>query len=126
VPVDKAGFDAAMAEQRRRARDARKVTVLTAGDEAGYRQLLADHGTTEFTGYAEYESKGTVLAVVEAGDDPEGKHIELFLDRTPFYAEQGGQVGDTGCIETDTGVAAVTDTTFALPGLIRHQAVVTE
>src|SRR5213079_1832403 len=47
-------------------------------------------------------------------------------DRTPFYAEQGGQVGDTGCIETDTGAAAVSDTTYALPGLVRHVAVVTE
>ena len=130
VPVDRTGFDQAMAEQRRRARQARKVTLLTAGDEDGYRQLLAEHGTTEFTGYSEYESKATVLAVVEVPADPAHPNrpapVEIFLDRTPFYGEQGGQVGDTGCIETDTGRAEVTDTTFALPGLARHQAVILE
>src|SRR5262249_11565431 len=56
VPVDKSGFEVAMEEQRRRARESRKILHLTAGDEEGYRLLLSEHGTTEFTGYAEYES----------------------------------------------------------------------
>ena len=52
--------------------------------------------------------------------------MEIFLDVTPFYAEGGGQVGDTGLIETDTGRARVIDTTSALPGLTRHLAVIEE
>jgi alanyl-tRNA synthetase len=68
-------------------------------------------------GYSEYESKARVLALV--GD-------RLFLDRTPFYAEGGGQVGDTGTIVTDTGRAEVLDTTYALPGLIGHRVHVVE
>ena len=58
-----------------------------------------------------------------AGDRP-SRQVEIFLDVTPFYAEGGGQVGDTGLIETDTGRARVIDTTSALPGLTRHLAVV--
>ena len=51
--------------------------------------------------------------------------VEIFLDRTPFYAESGGQIGDTGTITTETGTAEVLDTTFALPGLRRHTARIT-
>jgi alanyl-tRNA synthetase len=119
VPVDRLGFDEAMAEQRRRARASRRSAAPTAGEgDAAYRDLLADHGPTEFTGYAEETSKATVLAVLDAGEGL----TEIFLDRTPFYAEGGGQVGDTGTIETDTGRAEVLDTTAAAPGLHRHTA----
>src|SRR5262249_46034258 len=45
----------------------------------------------------------------------------LFLDRTPFYAEAGGQIGDTGVIESESGLAIIGDTTYALPGLVRHR-----
>ena len=61
--------------------------------------------------------------MLPTGDDG---NVEIFLDRTPFYAESGGQVGDTGSIRTDTGLAEVLDTTFALPGLRRHVARVVE
>ena len=117
IDVDNEGFDAAMAEQRRRGKDARK----TAGHDAerdAYRELLEQFGQTEFTGYLEGESKGRVLAVLSSDDDT----VEIFLDRTPFYAESGGQIGDTGAIRTDTGAAEVLDTTYALPGLRRHTA----
>ena len=117
VEVDLSGFGTSMEEQRRRAKEDRKaagggnvVPVET------YREILDQFGTTEFTGYAEYESKARVLAVVDAGES----RLEVFLDRTPFYAEGGGQVGDTGTIATDTGTATVVDTTYALPGLHRH------
>ena len=69
-----------------------------------------------------------MLAVLRAdqggGDDGsgEGDVVEVFLDRTPFYAESGGQVGDTGTIVTESGIADVYDTVYAVPGLIAHKA----
>jgi len=118
VDVDEAGFEADMTEQRERARAARKAGTLDETTTARYREILEVAGPTEFTGRQEYESKGRVVAVVPAADDT----VELFLDRTPFYAESGGQIGDTGTITTSTGAAEVLDTTYALPGLNRHVA----
>jgi alanyl-tRNA synthetase len=115
--VDEAGFDAAMSEQRTRAREGAKGDGHA--DTADYRSVLDEFGTTEFTGYVEYESKARVLAVLPGG---EAGTVEVFLDRTPFYAEGGGQVGDTGTITTETGTAHVLDTTAPLPGLHRHVA----
>src|SRR5205807_4717842 len=65
------------------------------------------------------EAPGTDGPGTEAEAAPEA---EIVLDRSPFYAEGGGQVGDTGTITTDTGVAQVIDTTYALPGLVVHRA----
>ncbi|MBI2709957.1 MAG: alanine--tRNA ligase [Actinobacteria bacterium] len=119
VHVDVGGFEAAMAEQRRRAKEAARKGGVAVGDEAeAFARVLADHGPSDFTGRAEYSTEGTVLAVVPAGDGT----VSIFLDRTPFYAESGGQVGDTGAITTETGRAEVIDTVFALPGLHRHRA----
>jgi alanyl-tRNA synthetase len=121
VDVDRDAFAAAMEEQRRRGKEDRKAAAGDGEDRTEeYRSILDEFGPTEFTGYQEYESKGRVLAVVPAEDG----RVELFLDRTPFYAEGGGQVGDTGTISTDTGSARVLDTTAALPGLHRHLATV--
>ncbi len=112
VEVDTDGFEAAMEEQRARSRSAgRRTGVAADADADAAKELLAEHGPTEFTGRDELESTATVLAVL--GD-------AVYLDRTPFYAESGGQVGDTGTIRTSTGVARVVDTTFGLPGLHRH------
>ncbi len=125
VEVDLEGFHAAMGEQRQRGRR----TGAGAGEgEAGslgagpedYRELLEQFGTTEFTGYSQSQAEGRVLAAVPVGDG----RVEIFLDRTPFYAEGGGQVGDTGTIRTTSGQATVVDTTAPLPGLHRHLAVV--
>src|SRR5581483_9971405 len=115
VDVDMEGFDEAMAVQRLRARDARKTGAAGEVDIDAYRQVVDQFGTTEFTGYQEYESKARVIAVLPGAD---GK-VEIFLDRTPFYAEGGGQVGDTGTITGERGTARVVDTTYALPGLNR-------
>jgi alanyl-tRNA synthetase len=118
VTVDVAGFNVEMTEQRRRAKEARKAEGVDEDRVDAYRELVEQFGTTEFTGYGSSRTEGArVLAVL---DTPGG--FEIFLDRTPFYAESGGQVGDTGDIATDTGRAEVLDTTFALPGLRRHTA----
>ena len=125
VEVDRAGFDAAMAEQRERARSAAKAS--RAGDEAVYRGLLEARGPTPFVGRGQqnYEVPAQVVAVLEAepeGEGAAGMLVEIFLDRTPFYAESGGQIGDTGTIVTETGIADVYDTVLAVPGLVAHKA----
>ncbi len=119
VAVDGEGFDAEMQAQRERAKAARKGA--TVGDERmnAYRDVVEQHGTTEFIGYTDDSAEATVLAVLPGAE--EGT-VEIFLNRTPFYAESGGQVGDAGTINADTGIAEVIDTTFALPGLRRHVA----
>ncbi len=129
VEVDRAGFDAAMAAQRERARAAAKSS--RAGDEAAYRALLDAEGPTSFVGRGRenYEVPARVVAVLEgaadAADADGGRDVEIFLDRTPFYAESGGQVGDTGTIVTESGIAEVVDTVNAVPGLVAHRARVT-
>jgi alanyl-tRNA synthetase len=118
IDVDRAGFEAEMAEQRRRAKSARKAGDVDDDRVDAYRDVVEQFGPTAFTGYDELETDARVVATVAAGDG----NVEIFTDRTPFYAESGGQVGDTGTITTDTGTAEVVDTTFALPGLRRHVA----
>jgi alanyl-tRNA synthetase len=119
LEVDRAGFDQAMAEQRERARAAAKPAKV--GDESSYRALLESEGPTQFIGRApaHYEVPARVVGVL-AGTEP--GEVEVFLDQTPFYAEGGGQVGDTGTIVTASGIADVYDTIYALPGLIAHRA----
>ena len=119
VAVDRAGFDAEMTAQRERAKAARKGGGSDDERLDLYREIVERHGITEFVGYAEDACEATVIAVLPGGE--EGT-VEVFLDRTPFYAEAGGQVGDTGSIRADGGVAEVLDTTYALPGLRRHVA----
>jgi alanyl-tRNA synthetase len=118
VPVDSTAFDAEMQAQRQRAKAARKGKQADDDRLEGYREVVEQFGTTEFVGYTADSSESRVLAILPVDDDL----VEIFLDRSPFYAESGGQVGDTGTIRTDTGEAEVLDTTFALPGLRRHTA----
>jgi len=119
VSVDGAAFDAEMQAQRERAKAARKGANTDDERLDAYRDVVEQFGTTEFVGYTDDSAEARVLAVLPGVEDGT---VEIFLDRTPFYAESGGQVGDTGTISADTGVAEVIDTTFALPGLRRHVA----
>jgi alanyl-tRNA synthetase len=125
VGVDLAGFEAEMAEQRRRAKAARGVHREHANVDA-YRRVVEEHGVTTFVGYVTACTEARILDVLAAGTDGDRADapdlVEIFLDETPFYAESGGQVGDTGTIRTETGSAEVLDTTFALPNLRRHTA----
>lgn len=121
VSVDMVGFEQAMAEQRNRARLAAKQhlgSTRTVSDSS-HITLLDHFGPTYFTGYNEYVSNCQVIGVVPT-EDP--SLAEVFLDRTPFYPEGGGQVGDVGTITTETGTAHVINTTYAIPGLIAHHA----
>ncbi len=116
VSVDVAGFEKEMAIQRQRAKDARKSGRADGDRVEAYRAILEEHGQTEFVGYIRDTAEATVLAVLD-GDDG---CVEVFLDHTPFYAESGGQVGDTGTLASSECDIEVVDTTFALPGLRRH------
>ena len=111
VEVDQAGFDVAMAEQRQRAKANQRKVQGSAG------VLDLDLPETDFVGRERNEIDSPVLAVV----DNEGDAI-IVLAETPFYAESGGQVGDTGSITTGTGRAQVTDTTYGPPGVVFHHA----
>jgi alanyl-tRNA synthetase len=118
-----------MARQKAMGKAARKGPAGTTDEDrkAVYRQLIDEGGPDEFTGYDEIQTEGRIRALLPApATDGSGATVEVFLDRTPFYAEAGGQVGDTGVISTDTGSLEVFDTTYALPGLRRHQARVVE
>src|SRR5829696_6154205 len=119
--VDLAGFESAMDEQRRKGRAGRPQAGGD-GEVDAYREVLEQFGTTEFVGYAEGETDSRLLAALPRPDST----LEVFLDRTPFYAESGGQVGDTGAIVTPTGRLEVVDSTYALPGLHRHVAKVVD
>jgi alanyl-tRNA synthetase len=115
--VGREAFDAEMTRQRERARASAKA--LRVADDAQYRDLIERHGATEFVGrdVNRYSVETTVLAVL-AG---EGGESELFLDTTPFYAESGGQVGDTGVVVTETGRFEVVDTQNVAGGLFAHR-----
>jgi alanyl-tRNA synthetase len=116
VTVDVAGFEQEMSVQRQRAKDARKTGRVDGDQVETYREILDQHGQTEFVGYVHEAGEATILAVLDSEDGL----VEVFLDHTPFYAESGGQVGDTGVLIADGVRADVVDTTYALPGLHRH------
>ncbi|HEY5287757.1 MAG TPA: alanine--tRNA ligase, partial [Solirubrobacteraceae bacterium] len=125
VGLDMDGFEHAMSHQRELARSA---AGGGAGDElqsqAASRLVaaLAGLGPTEFLGYEQLQAQSKLLRVLKGeSEDSEHPLLEVFAQRTPFYAESGGQVGDTGTIESDTGTGRVIDTDKPLEGIIRHR-----
>jgi len=126
--VDIGGFDAAMAEQKAKARAAWAGTG-EAADASIWYDLAEKNGVTEFLGYDTETAEGQILALVAGGaaveDAATGADISIVVNQTPFYAESGGQVGDQGVIRTETGVAEVTDTK-KVAGVFLHLAKVTE
>jgi alanyl-tRNA synthetase len=135
VTVDLKGFDEAMTAQRDRARRAGAGAAErrdSATGAAAWRSVLDSFGPTRFVGHQATTAEGRVLAVEERPADlpsrgleheqlPEGTTVvDMVLDTTPFYAEGGGQVGDTGTIEGPTGRMRVVDTTRVLDALTIH------
>lgn len=120
--LDRAGFESDMAEQRERAKAARKG-VIQAADYEQVQTLVDDGGLTSFVGRDELvEVASTVQLVTGIGTDT----VSIFLTASPFYAEAGGQVGDTGTISTESGKAVVLDTVYAVPGVQRHVVKITD
>ena len=129
LDVDEAGFRELMTEQRERAKaDARSRKAGVASVTA-YREVLERGGTTGFTGYVETVSEGVVTGILRDGAvvpvAREGDHVEIVLNRTPFYAEAGGQLGDHGRITSAGGASLeVYDVQTPVPGLFIHRATV--
>ncbi|GAA2562597.1 alanine--tRNA ligase [Mycolicibacterium diernhoferi] len=120
LTVDEEGFRGLMAEQRRRAKADAAARKQAHADLSAYRELV-DSGPTEFTGFDELSSQASILGIFVDGkrvpvvshEAAKGQQVELILDRTPFYAESGGQIADEGAISgtgsSETAKAAVTD-----------------
>ncbi len=129
IQLDLAEFNRMMKEQQERARKHHKGSDAAAKAEA-YRILLQGVDVTEFTGYTAEAGSGTILAMVREGESVEraepDQELEVFLDRTPFYAEAGGQVGDSGVLSTPTGKIRVHDTQHAMQGVHGHRGRVIE
>jgi alanyl-tRNA synthetase len=130
LSVDQDTFTALMQEQRTRAKaDAAKHKVGH-GDGAIYRAVLDTHGTTEFLGYTELAAEATVVGLVVAGQAvpaaAEGSAVEVVLDRTPFYAESGGQQADRGVLRSGSFSVRVDDVQSPVAGLRVHRGTVVE
>ncbi len=124
--VDTAGFDAAMAEQKAKARAAWSGTGAAAEDAVWF-DIADAHGATDFLGYDTLTAEGQIVGLVANGKavDKADGDVQIVLNQSPFYAEAGGQVGDAGRIKTETGTAQITDTK-KVAGLYVHIAKVTE
>ncbi|MXU66275.1 alanine--tRNA ligase [Oceanomicrobium pacificus] len=126
--VDTDGFDAAMAEQKAKARAAWAGSG-EAADESVWFDIADATGPTEFLGYDTDRAEGQILALVRDGgavDAAEaGDTVQIIVNQTPFYAESGGQVGDSGTARTEGGVVRITDTRKKA-GLFVHHGVVEE
>ena len=111
ISIDSQGFSEAMNEQKERAKAARKENG-TADISGDLRPLLEEHGLTSFIGREENKTEAEVLYI---------ENNYVVLDRTPFYAESGGQIGDTGTLTNTRGAVRVIDTKLALDGLHVHE-----
>ncbi|MEL6597453.1 MAG: alanine--tRNA ligase [Pseudomonadota bacterium] len=111
--VDTDGFDAAMAEQKAKARAAWSGSGETA-DATVWFDIADTAGTTDFLGYDTEVAEGQIVALVQEGAQLEtvskGQAVQVVLNQTPFYAESGGQVGDSGVLKTETGTVLVSET----------------
>ncbi|WP_171521780.1 alanine--tRNA ligase [Acinetobacter schindleri] len=121
LTIDEAGFETEMAAQRQRARDAGKFAI-------DYNSVVKVEGETQFDGYDATAGEGQIIAIYKDGEQVdevvEGDEALIVLNQTPFYAESGGQIGDTGLFKNDTGIFEVQDTKKS-GGAFVHQGIVT-
>ena len=121
LTIDEAGFEVEMAAQRQRARDAGKFAI-------DYNSVVKVEGETQFDGYEATAGQGQIIALYKDGEQVdevvEGDEALIVLNQTPFYAESGGQIGDTGIFKNETGIFEVQDTKKS-GGAFVHQGIVT-
>ncbi|WP_435746967.1 alanine--tRNA ligase [Nocardioides sp. SYSU DS0663] len=130
LTVDEEGFRSLMTEQRERAKADARAKKGQHADTGLYRTVLDEHGPTEWLAYETLETESRLVALF-AGGAPvaslgEGQVGELVLDRTPFYAESGGQAADAGTLEVDGARLEVVDVQRPVRGLVVHQVRVLE
>lgn len=121
LTIDEAGFETEMAAQRQRARDAGKFNV-------DYNSIVKVDSETQFEGYTATQGQGQIVAIYKDGEQVdevvEGDEALIVLNQTPFYAESGGQIGDTGIFKNETGIFEVQDTKKSGAAFV-HQGIVT-
>jgi alanyl-tRNA synthetase len=129
LSVDERGFRSLMEEQRARAKADAAARRTGHGDASVYRAVLDTAGGSEFLGYTDLVAEGRVVGLVVDGVGVPaagtGTKVEVVLDRSPFYAEGGGQLADTGWIRGDGFTVEVTDVQAPVAGLIVHRGTVT-
>ncbi|RKN12660.1 alanine--tRNA ligase [Streptomyces radicis] len=129
LSVDETGFRRLMKEQRERAKADARAKKQGHADLSAYRAVADAAGPSEFIGYTRTAAESSVVGLlVDGASSPaavEGDDVEVVLDRTPFYAEGGGQLADTGRIRLESGaVVEVRDVQQPVPGVIVHKGVV--
>lgn len=130
VRVDEQEFKACMEQQRTRAREANTKDAEAAWSTYGgvHAELLKRVGASQFVGHEQLEAQARIVALIKDGVIvdvlSEGEQGEVVLDVTPFYAEMGGEVGDTGTLSTVSSLARVTDTQAPEKGLVCHSVTV--
>ncbi len=125
--VDEEGFRSLMEQQRRRAKEDAAARKAGQTDLSAYRQVLDDSGESQFLGYSQTVAETRLAALLVNGAGApvagEGEEVEVVLDRTPFYAEGGGQLADQGRLRLSNGAEIdVVDVQSPVPGLIVHRA----
>ena len=130
MELDEDAFQSEMKAQKERARNARAKSTYMGAAETVYNQLDTSL-KTEFVGYSENSvDDATIIALVANGEIADkatvDSEVAIFLDKTPFYAEMGGQVGDTGIIKTDMGTVEVSDCIRVVGGKSAHIGVVVD
>ncbi len=129
LEIDEEGFAVEMARQRERSRGA-LAFQFDAAERVAYIALREAGSSSVFVGYEALDVSGRVLALLVRGERVAsasvGQEVEVICDRTPFYAEAGGQVGDTGEIRPSSGLVVVADTQRPVPNLIAHRGRVTQ
>lgn len=129
LSVDEDGFRRLMKEQRERAKADAQAKKTGHANLGAYREIVDASGATDFTGYTLTENEAVIVGLlVDGASSPaarEGDEVEIVLDRTPFYAEGGGQIADSGRIRLENGAAVeIRDVQKPVPGVHVHKGVV--
>lgn len=124
--VDEASYKLAQAKHSEISGSAKVQDAMAAETNAAFDAVLSKHGETEFLGYTQTSSQSSVVGIIKnkelVDSASEGEKVQILLDKTPFYAAGGGQIGDSGKLEFEGGAVAIVDTVKSPQGLFVHSA----